>query len=84
MQSDYITAYSDLYRRHWWWRVREEILLKEVRQILGHRTGARILDIGCGAGLFFDALEVFGHVEGVESDAEGSERSRIDHWSGLL
>jgi len=75
MQSDYITAYSDLYRRHWWWRVREEILLKEVRQILGHRTGARILDIGCGAGLFFDALEVFGHAEGVESDRIAVEQS---------
>ncbi len=75
MQSDYTTAYSDLYRRHWWWRVREEILLKEVRQILGHRTGARILDIGCGAGLFFDALDVFGHVEGVESDRIAVEQS---------
>lgn len=75
MESQYTAAYSDLYRRHWWWRVREEILLKEVRQILATRTGAKILDIGCGAGLFFDALEPFGHVEGIESDPIAVEQS---------
>ena len=68
MQSEYIAAYGDLYRRHWWWRVREEILLKEIQQILGGKASNRILDVGCGAGLFFDALEPFGHVEGIESD----------------
>ena len=30
---------------------------------------ARILDVGCGAGLFFDALQPFGQVEGIESDS---------------
>lgn len=30
---------------------------------------AAILDIGCGGGLFFDALAEFGEVEGVEPDA---------------
>ena len=76
MQSEYIAAYKDLYARHWWWRVREEILLKEVRDVLAPRaTGARILDVGCGAGLFFDALEPFGHVEGIESDRVAVEQS---------
>ena len=37
--------------------------------------GARILDVGCGAGLFFDALEPFGHVEGIESDRVAVEQS---------
>ena len=75
MKSEYIAAYKDLYQRHWWWRVREEILLKEVRQILRHTTPARILDIGCGAGLFFDALERFGHVQGIESDRAAVDES---------
>src|SRR5919108_1138709 len=82
MKSEYIAAYKDLYQRHWWWRVREEILLKEVRQILRNTPQARILDVGCGAGLFFDALEPFGHVEGIEADraavdASGRWRQRI-------
>jgi 2-polyprenyl-3-methyl-5-hydroxy-6-metoxy-1,4-benzoquinol methylase len=69
MDADYAAAYARLYREHWWWRVREDILLRQIRHILkGRPPGARILDVGCGAGLFFDALERLGHVEGIESD----------------
>jgi SAM-dependent methyltransferase len=68
MDAQYAAAYPEIYRRHWWWRVREEILLKKIRRILRGVTRARILDVGCGAALFFDALERFGHIEGVESD----------------
>ena len=88
MDAAYTAVYGDLYRRHWWWRVREHILLNRIRELLGHRaTHARILDIGCGAGLFFDALEQFGRVEGIESDPiavgqSGRWRSRI-HAGGL-
>ena len=68
MDAAYAAAYADLYRRHWWWRVRERILLDRIRDLLGDRvTHANMLDIGCGAGLFFDALEQFGHVEGIGS-----------------
>lgn len=83
MDAAYTAAYADLYRRHWWWRVRERILLDKIRTLLGSRAqDARILDVGCGAGLFFDALEQFGHVEGIEADPlavrqSGRWRSRI-------
>ena len=76
MDSAYAAAYPDLYRRHWWWRVREEILLRRLTSLfetLGHP--ARILDVGCGAGLFFDALQRFGQVEGIESDRSSVERA---------
>jgi SAM-dependent methyltransferase len=88
MEEAYTQAYAELYRTHWWWRVREGILLDKIREIAGNRTrDRRILDVGCGAGLFFDALEPFGHVEGVESDPlavaqSGRWRSRI-HLGGL-
>ena len=76
MEEAYTAAYADLYRRHWWWRVREDILLDRIRDLAGARTrDVRILDVGCGAGLFFDALERFGHVEGVESDPIAVEQS---------
>lgn len=76
MDATYTTAYADLYRRHWWWRVRERILLDKIRTLLGSRTpNARILDVGCGAGLFFDGLGQFGHVEGIESDPIAVEQS---------
>jgi SAM-dependent methyltransferase len=68
MDAQYAAAYPELYRNHWWWRAREEILLRKIRGILGGISSARILDVGCGAGLFFDALEQFGWPEGIESD----------------
>lgn len=68
MDATYTAAYSRLYREHWWWRVREQILLRKVRRVLAGSRDARILDVGCGAGLFFDTLEAFGRVEGIESD----------------
>jgi SAM-dependent methyltransferase len=82
MNTEYAAAYPELYRRHWWWRVREEILLRRVRALLVGVSKPRILDVGCGAGLFFDALARFGHVEGIESDraaieGAGQWRSRI-------
>ena len=82
MDAQYAAAYPELYRRHWWWRVREDILLRTIRGMLAGVPNARILDVGCGAALFFDALEPFGHVEGVESDrtaveGSGKWRSRI-------
>ena len=69
MDTAYATAYADLYRNHWWWRTRETILLRKLADLIDRARPARILDVGCGAGLFFDALARFGHVEGIESDA---------------
>jgi SAM-dependent methyltransferase len=84
MDKSYAAAYPDLYRRHWWWRVREEIVLGRIAVLLREVPRARILDVGCGAGLFFDALQRFGEVEGIESDATAVEnagkwRNRIHH-----
>jgi SAM-dependent methyltransferase len=75
MDALYAAAYPELYKNHWWWRVREEILLGKIRGILTGVSGARILDVGCGAALFFDALQQFGHLEGIESDRAAVENS---------
>ena len=75
MDATYTAAYSRLYREHWWWRSRERILLHKIDQLLAGNRDARILDVGCGAGLFFDALEAYGHVEGIESDRIAVEQS---------
>lgn len=82
MDATYAAAYSELYRKHWWWRVREQILFRKVTRLLAGLHDARILDVGCGAGLLFDALGAFGHVQGIESDPiavaqSGRWRSRI-------
>jgi SAM-dependent methyltransferase len=76
MEAEYTAAYTRLYREHWWWRVRERILIRKIQQILNNGArDTRILDVGCGAALFFDALEKFGQVEGIESDVRAVEQS---------
>lgn len=82
MDATYALAYRDLFERHWWWRARERVILDVLRSRLAPGRPRRILDVGCGDGLFFDALARFGEVEGVESDArlvtvEGAKRARI-------
>ena len=82
MENDYGQAYKRLYREHWWWRSREEFLIRVI-QSLCLPANPNILDLGCGDGLFFDRLAEFGGtLEGLESDAslvsrETAERYRI-------
>lgn len=72
MHADYALRYRTLWERHWWWRSREAHLLGWLARLHARspdRGALRILDVGCGDGLFFDRLERFGRVEGLEPDA---------------
>jgi SAM-dependent methyltransferase len=69
MQADYARSYRSLWERHWWWRSREAFLLAWIGRLHSRRPRRRILDVGCGDGLFFDRLQRFGQVEGIEPDA---------------
>ncbi len=82
MNSDYAANYRNLYRNHWWWRAREEAVLRVLRAQFQSSPTSRILDIGCGDGLLFNQLASLGDVHGVEvcSDlvsADNPWRSRI-------
>ncbi|MEJ2006657.1 MAG: class I SAM-dependent methyltransferase [Acidobacteriota bacterium] len=70
MRADYGERYRELYNHHWWWRAREGFVLGIIRAKQPPQGWKRILDVGCGDGLFFDQLAKFGDVEGVEP-AEG-------------
>jgi SAM-dependent methyltransferase len=67
----YARSYRELYERHWWWRAREELILDVLRGLRSGNRFGRILDVGCGDGLFFGKLSDFGDVEGVEMDPAG-------------
>jgi SAM-dependent methyltransferase len=69
MEAAYAQRYRALWDGHWWWRSREALLLAEIDRIGRATPVRRILDVGCGDGLFFDALARFGEVDGLESDA---------------
>ncbi|MBA3672510.1 MAG: class I SAM-dependent methyltransferase [Gemmatimonadaceae bacterium] len=85
MDASYGTLYRTLYERHWWWRVREHVILDTLQVHRPPSGWSDVLDIGCGDGLFFDRLaEMPGVrvVEGVEPDASlvsnlGPHRDRI-------
>jgi len=69
VQADYGQRYRTLWDGHWWWRSREAFLLAWIERLHERMPCRRILDVGCGDGLFFDRLQRFGQVEGIEPDA---------------
>lgn len=74
MDERYIAQYRDLYERHWWWRARERFILDALRRATPPGGWRRILDIGCGDGLFFDRLAELGEVEGIDPAAGAGSR----------
>jgi len=82
MRADYAEHYRELYERHWWWRAREAAILDVLRAQQPTRGWKKILDVGCGDGLFFEKLAQFGEVDGIEPAEElvsktGAHRTRI-------
>ena len=68
VQAAYAQRYRTLWERHWWWRSREAHVLATIGRLARSTRVGRMLDIGCGDGLFFEALSRFGEVDGLEPD----------------
>jgi 2-polyprenyl-3-methyl-5-hydroxy-6-metoxy-1,4-benzoquinol methylase len=66
LDPEFSQHYRELYENHWWFRAREELIIKCLRREQPPDGWKSILDVGCGDGLFFDKLMQFGDVEGVE------------------
>ncbi|MDB4881173.1 MAG: methyltransferase family protein [Gemmatimonadetes bacterium] len=85
MDAGYGARYRELFERHWWWRARERVILGALARHRPASGWSTVLDVGCGDGLFFDALGALDGVtlvEGVEPAAAlvspgGPHRSRI-------
>lgn len=69
MDPEFGARYAVLYRHHWWWRAREARIVELLEELAPSGGFGRILDVGCGDGLFFPSLRRFGEVEGIEVDA---------------
>ena len=70
MDPQYGQRYRELYQNHWWWRAREELIVDTLRRYQPPHGWGKILDVGCGDGLFFERLSQFGDVEGIEPAGE--------------
>lgn len=82
MDQEYGRRYRELYERHWWWKARERFVLDTIQRARPTDRPERILDVGCGDGLFFDRLIELGEVHGLEPagellDPAGKHRHRI-------
>ena len=71
MQADYSEEYIHLWKNHWWWQSRHELVMRTIRKL--RKKGQkdrdwRILDIGCGGGVAFDDFSKYGEVYGIEPD----------------
>jgi SAM-dependent methyltransferase len=70
LDPEFSQRYRELYERHWWFRAREELIIKFLRRNQPPGGWGTILDVGCGDGLFFRELAQFGDVEGIEVSAD--------------
>jgi SAM-dependent methyltransferase len=61
---------AELDDRHWWYRARRRIIADLIRREARPPADAQVLEIGCGTGHNLAMLAGFGHVEGLELDAE--------------
>jgi 2-polyprenyl-3-methyl-5-hydroxy-6-metoxy-1,4-benzoquinol methylase len=82
MDRSYGERYARLYREHWWWRAREEFLVRLLDKEVGPGGADHVLDFGCGDGLFLERLARYGEPRGIETDERllspgGPWRARI-------
>ena len=63
LQAEYAQRYRVLWRRHWRWRSRESFVIGWIERLHGCSPCRRILDVGCGDGLFFERLVAFGRYD---------------------
>jgi SAM-dependent methyltransferase len=54
-------------QKHWWFVARKDIVLDVISRNFQPRSDARVLDIGCGAGLMLNALGQFGETCGMDN-----------------
>ena len=75
MTEDELQAMMAADESHWWYRGRRRVLRAAIER-LPLRSGARVLDAGCGSGRMLDELARYGSVWGVDLSSEAVAASR--------
>ncbi|MCS7019199.1 MAG: class I SAM-dependent methyltransferase [Cytophagales bacterium] len=68
MEKQYYEEYYTLERTHWWFKVRNQILMEQIAQLAEGKTDLNILNIGAGTGHTSELLQQFGKVTSIEYD----------------
>lgn len=87
MDRNFLDAYYKMEREHWWFQVREGIILDQFKTVVYENNPLHILNVGAATGRSSEILESFGSVQSIEYD-EPSYRfchenlqMKIDHGS---
>jgi len=69
MEKDYYKWYYEVERKHWWFEVRNEIIIDLIRKAAGGKK-LKILNVGVATGHTTELLMEFGEVTSVEYDKD--------------
>ena len=69
MQKSYYQWYYEIERKHWWFQVRNEIIINLIRD-LSNKQKLKILNVGVASGHTSELLMEFGDVTSVEYDKD--------------
>lgn len=78
MNKDYYKEYYKLEREHWWFKVRGQIIIDQIRKVIGGKRDLNILNIGVATGRTTELLSEFGKVTSIEYDKECCEFTRLE------
>lgn len=68
MDRNFLDDYFKMEREHWWFRVREGIILDQFRSSVYKGEPLNILNVGAATGRSSEILESFGNVQSIEYD----------------
>lgn len=69
MKSEYVKEYGRLETSHWWFAVRQKIILQSISKFISKEGDKKVLNIGAAAGASSAWLSVFGTVSSVENES---------------
>lgn len=81
MNKSYVAQYARLEREHWWFRVRRDIIMQEIQQVIPAQKKLRILNVGAAAGASTEWLQAWGEVVSVEPDPAFIEMLHLQGWN---
>lgn len=77
MDRNFLDDYFKMEREHWWFRVREDIILDQFKTSVYNGAPLQILNVGAATGRSSEMLEPFGQIQSIEYD-EPSYRFCLD------
>lgn len=76
MDRQFLDEYFQLEREHWWFQVREKIIVEQVKRLFPEKKSLNILNVGAATGRSTEILQPFGLVDSLEYDLPSFEFCR--------